>query len=109
MVVNSKQLLGLPVFTRSGVHVGKVAGFLIETDTGRLSSLSVKARGLVPGLLDQELAVAWSQVVELTNERAVVEDGAIPVRARALAVRPTATGGGIHMSTRNSAVAGDDA
>ncbi|OGL74082.1 hypothetical protein A3E39_00625 [Candidatus Uhrbacteria bacterium RIFCSPHIGHO2_12_FULL_60_25] len=89
MVVNTKQLVGLPVVTRGGVAVGKVAGFDIETETGRLTALRVKARGLVPGLLDQELLVAWNQVVEIAKDKVVVQDGVVPVGARVLASRPS--------------------
>ncbi|HWQ99314.1 MAG TPA: PRC-barrel domain-containing protein [Candidatus Methylomirabilis sp.] len=96
MVVSTKQFIGLPVVTKSGTAVGKVAGFDIETDTGRIASLRVKVRGLVPGLLDQELLVAWGQIVEITIAQVVVQDGVVPIGGRVLASRPAPTVG-VHM------------
>ena len=89
MLLSSKQLVGLPVVTRGGMVVGKVAGFKLETDTGRLASLHVKARGLVPGLLDQELVIGWNEIIELSDNQVVVKDGSVPVGGRVLAARPS--------------------
>lgn len=82
--------------------VGKVAGFDFDAESGRLAVLRVKTRGLVPGLLDQELAIAWSQVVEITADKAVIEDGSAPSQGRAFAVRP-ASSAGVHFAKRGVA------
>jgi sporulation protein YlmC with PRC-barrel domain len=91
MVISSKTLSGLPVQTRSGMALGKVAGFELDTETGRLSSLSVKTRGLVAGLLDQELSVVWDQIVEITDEQVTVKDTAVPAGGRAMAMSAAGT------------------
>lgn len=108
MIVNTKHLIGLPVVTQGGVSVGKVSGFDFDTDTGRLAALRVKARGIVPGLLDQELAVAWSQVVEITKDGVLVQDGTVPLGGRALAARQSPTAG-VHMAVRPAPFRGDAA
>jgi sporulation protein YlmC with PRC-barrel domain len=81
----AKKLVGLPVWTRSGTALGKIAGFEIDTETGRLALLHVKTRGLVPALLDQELVVAWDQVIEMTPAQVTVQDAVVPAGARVLA------------------------
>jgi len=85
MRLNAKKLIGLPVRTRTGTALGKVAGFELDTDTGRLATLFVKTRGLVPTLLDQELSVAWDQIVEITDAAVIVQDTTVPAGARVLA------------------------
>lgn len=85
MSINSKSLHNLPVRTRSGQPVGKVASVDIDADTGKLVALRVKTRGIVPGLLDQELSVAWGQIVEITEKEVIVEDGTVPMSNRAMA------------------------
>lgn len=82
--------------------VGKAAGFDFDADSGRLAALRVKTRGLVPGLLDQELVITWNQVVEITTEKVVVEDGSVPIQGRAFAVRP-APSAGVHFAKRDVA------
>lgn len=77
MHLNSRAMVGTPVRTRSGTPVGKLASLDFEADTGRLAAVRVRVRGVVPGLLDDEALVAWSQVVSLDEHEAVVEDAAV--------------------------------
>ncbi len=88
MRLNSRQLLGLPVTTKSGQDLGKVGSFDVDADTGQVQTFHVKTRGLVKGLLEEELLVAWSQVIEINEDRMVVADASVPQGARALAARP---------------------
>lgn len=85
MRLNSKAFAGTPVQTRSGQTLGKVASVNFDSESGRLAGICVKTRGLVPGLLDQELFVAWDQIIEITATAVIVQEGTIPVGARALA------------------------
>lgn len=85
MNLNSKSLVGTPVRTRSGTPVGKLASLDFEADTGRLAVLRVRVRGMVPGLLDDEVAVAWSQVVSLDQREIVVADAAATAKSAVLA------------------------
>lgn len=78
MHASQRRLVGLPVRTRSGHPLGKIADFIIDTDTGRIAFLAVRARGFIPGLMDQELRIAWAQVISLSDTEAVVADGSVP-------------------------------
>ena len=79
MVCNTKDMAGAPVETRAGEKVGKVASFDLDGATGRLISLRVKSRGLVSGLMADELIVAWDAIIELTPQKVVIADGALKV------------------------------
>ena len=103
MVLHSKILIGLPVTTSAGQALGKVGSFELDTDTGRLTSLFVRTRGLVPGLMDHELAVAWNQIMEITPRGVVVSDAVAPIGATKLAMRPEASASGIHLSEQEGA------
>jgi len=70
--------MGIPVRTRSGTVVGRLTDLLVETDTGRVAFLLVRSRGFIPGLMDQDLRVAWTQVVSLSEQEAIVADNAVP-------------------------------
>lgn len=82
MVINSKSLVGVPVRTAAGQMVGKLASLEIDAETGRISVLRVRVRGMVPGLLDDESFVAWSQVVSMSEKEIVVVDAIAPATAR---------------------------
>ena len=86
MNFNSKQMAGVPVLTRSGRSLGKAASFDFDRATGRLAAMRVKTRGLVPGLLADELVIPWAAIVEVTEKQITVQDAAIPDAALALAV-----------------------
>ncbi len=87
MILNSKTLIGLHVRTQAGTAVGKVTSLDVDADTGRLVTLYVKTPGIVPGLLNQELAISWGQIVEITEKEVIVKDGTVPVGGRALAIK----------------------
>jgi len=53
MKVNSKEMAGVPVETRSGWPVGRVASFDFDADSGHLQTLRVKPSGLVANLLGE--------------------------------------------------------
>ena len=90
MKLNSKSMHGLPVFTEQGISVGKLASFDINAETGKLAGLRVSHRGILSGLLADELIVPWNAIVEMNNERIVIQDTAIPSEARAIAKEPAA-------------------
>jgi len=85
MRLNTKQVFGLPVETSGGSALGKACSADFDAETGRLTTLHVKTRGVIPGLMDEELLVDWSQIVEITAERVVVADASVPEGARAIA------------------------
>ena len=73
MKIPSNDLINLPVYTQGGEHLGKVASFEINTDTGKIDSYHVKT-GLIEGLWHEQLVINASQVIEITEEKMVVED-----------------------------------
>lgn len=81
MQASYRKLLGIPVRTRSGHALGKLSDLIIDTDTGRLAFVQVRTRGLIPGLMDHELRIAWAQVISLNEKEAVVTDGSVPAGA----------------------------
>lgn len=78
-------MVGVPVRTRSGTAVGKLSEVIIDTETGRIAFVLVRARGFIPGLIDQELRIAWSQIISMTEKEVVVTDGSIPTGATRIA------------------------
>jgi len=86
MQTRCQKLTGIPVKTRSGEGIGKLIDVSVDTDTGRIDALLVRSRGFIPGLLDQELRIAWAQVISLTPKEVVVVDGAVAVQGRRLAM-----------------------
>lgn len=91
MTLNSKEMAGVAVETRSSWPVGKVASFDLDADTGHLKQLRIKPGGLVANLLGEELIVSWDAVISMSPEKVVIADAAVPERARAIAkVEPAA-------------------
>ncbi len=80
MLVNTKQMVGVSVVTRSGQPVGKVHSFNLDVATGQMMHLCVKTRGLVAELLQTELCIDATSVIELSLDRVVVADAVIKVR-----------------------------
>ncbi|PIP60388.1 hypothetical protein COX00_03635 [Candidatus Uhrbacteria bacterium CG22_combo_CG10-13_8_21_14_all_47_17] len=85
MKVNSKEMAGVPVETRSGWPVGRVASFDFDADSGHLQTLRVKPSGLVANLLGEELLVSWDAIVSMSFKKVVITDASVPERARAIA------------------------
>lgn len=74
MNLTSKQLLGLPVETQSGQHLGRVHDFMLDPTHQTIVQYSVRAGVLPKELFGRELLVASEQVVLLTEEKMVVDD-----------------------------------
>lgn len=80
MNLSNHQLINLPVFTQSSVPLGKIAGFEMEAETGKVITFFVKT-GLIKDLLSQQLVVDFSQVISIDKNKMVVKDNVkkIPV------------------------------
>lgn len=80
MIISSQELNSLPVFTQGGQALGKVSGFELNAETGRIDVFFVKT-GLIKGLLNQQLSIGFDQVISIDREKMVVSDsvGKIPV------------------------------
>jgi len=81
MIIPWDNLLNLPVETASGEALGVVSGVDVDADTHTVKMYRVKSRGLIKGLLNDELLVASSQVVSIDKERMVVSDNVVGERA----------------------------
>lgn len=80
MRLTDRQLLGLPVVTQSGQHVGSVTGLECDTEHHTIETYLVSTSPLITrlfGLQRRTLAVARSQVVAITAEAMIVHDGLI--------------------------------
>lgn len=56
----------------------------VDVDTGKLSALRVRAPGLIPHFVDQEVAIGWPQIVSIDEKEVVVSDGTVPAGGRLL-------------------------
>ena len=93
MVVNVKSFFGVNARTVSGTRLGKVQSMSIDQDTGKLALIHIQPRGMAH-LLENELFVAWSDIISMTEEEVVVRDGVVPIQSSVLASevgRPTST------------------
>jgi uncharacterized protein YrrD len=77
MNLNSKQSVGVPIYTRSGRMLGKLASLDFDAATGHLVSLRVSS-GLMKDLLSSELSISWKEVIEVTAEKIIVADAVVP-------------------------------
>lgn len=85
MVLNSKALIGLPVRTKSGAAIGKVSSVDLDSDTGKLAAVRVRVSGVVPRLLNNELAVPWAHIVSIDEREVVIADAFVPMGVTRLA------------------------
>lgn len=88
--LRDKELRGIRVFTRGGENVGKIAGFVVDADHHTVEQYVISKSRLLSVLLPDELLVHRSQVIELTEERMVIEDSVVSERV-AEAVMPKQT------------------
>jgi hypothetical protein len=80
MNLNKSDLLNLPVFTQSNVHLGKVCDFEVDPVTHMIQKYHIRSGGLIEELLQKELLVSKDQVISLNAEKMIVEDGVVPVK-----------------------------
>ncbi|PIS42817.1 MAG: hypothetical protein COT24_01655 [Candidatus Kerfeldbacteria bacterium CG08_land_8_20_14_0_20_40_16] len=74
MKISNKKIIHLPVFTKSGKELGKVAGFEIDVDAQTITRYYVKSSNLIAELFAKELIIAAAQVISITEEKMTVED-----------------------------------
>lgn len=73
MLLNLKQLVGLPVITKSQQPVGKIIGLILQNEGHTVHQYVVKAAGL-SHLFARELLVSPEQVISLDAAQMVIED-----------------------------------
>lgn len=71
--ITSKKLIGLAVFTESGIRLGKVADLEIDIEAQTILRYVIKGR--LGGIMAKELIVSVSEVVSISNEKMIVRDG----------------------------------
>jgi len=77
MIIPWQNLSNLPVETKSGQSLGMIVGVDIDSETFEVKLFHVKSRGLIKGLLNNELMIAKEQVISIDNERMVVFDAVV--------------------------------
>lgn len=73
MKLTNQELINLPVITESGLSLGKISGFEMDGETGKIITFFVKT-GLIKDLLSHQLAVDFSQVISVDKEKMIVSD-----------------------------------
>lgn len=91
MRLRGDALRNLPVETASGQRLGRVVGFEFDPDTHMIVTFIVRPSVLASPLTRSELLINRSQVISITRERMVVEDGVRTARAEARSSKPTLT------------------
>ncbi len=91
MTIHYKKLIGLPVETKSGLLLGKIKNFEVETETQQIARYTVKTRNLIDNLLSEktsELVIGRAEVVSLGEEKMVVEDAVAGEAEKARVTEP---------------------
>ena len=73
-LLDDKTLLKLPVETKSGAPLGRVAGFEFDVESHAIIRYRVRPKGLAAGMLKKPLLVAREQVLSIDAERMIVDD-----------------------------------
>lgn len=90
MHINYKNLIGLPVETKSGLLLGKIKSFEIESETQTIFQYIVKSRSLISKFLSEgvgEIVIGCNQVLSLDKEEMIVEDILVKESGRVRAAR----------------------
>ena len=86
MLISSKNLIGLQVFTKMGQELGKVSGFDLDIDAHVITKYYVKKHSILAELLgEKDLLINQNQVVSITKEKMIVEDSVIEAKATRMA------------------------
>ena len=75
-------LIGLKVETKKGTKLGKIADYIVDTDTFTVLQLIVK-RPVVKALIDPELTISRKEIVEVNDYKIIVKDEEEKIRKRA--------------------------
>lgn len=65
-------LIGLKVQTKKGAKLGKVIDYIVDTSNFQVAQIVVK-RPTLKSLVDPELLIAYSQIVEVTDYEIIVK------------------------------------
>jgi sporulation protein YlmC with PRC-barrel domain len=73
-IIDDETLLKLPVQTKSGTPLGRVAGFDFDVEAHAVLRYRVRPKGLAARLLKSPMLVAREQVLSIDAEKMVVDD-----------------------------------
>ncbi len=76
MLISVKNIIGKKVETKSGQSLGWVCDVYINVDIQEIEQFEVKPN-LIKGLLGKKLLIHRKQVIEIKQDKIVVEDGIV--------------------------------
>ncbi len=84
MLLKSKQIIDLPVYTQSNDFLGKINSFSIDQETQQVVNYEVSSSSWLQNLIGQEktLLISVGQVVELTAAKMIVLDAVVKETAK---------------------------
>lgn len=74
MLILSKKLFDLPVYTKGGQLLGEVDDIEIETDGQLVVNYQVGSKSMLKNLLGNKLIINREQIVSISEEKIVVDD-----------------------------------
>ena len=79
MRLQNKQILNLPVYTRSDDFLGRVASFEVDSETRLIVKYYVGSSSLVRKIIkdEPELVINDAAVIEISEEKMTVQDSVI--------------------------------
>ena len=81
MLISYKQMKKVKVETQSGIFLGYLSDFELETDTGIIEKYYVQSKNLISGLLAGKLLISKNQIISFDEEKMVVEDNLVKEKA----------------------------
>lgn len=80
--VNHKELINLPVETRNGDFLGKIASLEIDTDSQSIVSYNVEYSNILKRILKDKLLISRNQVISIESDKMLVEGNVLTEQAR---------------------------
>jgi len=101
MLIEAQKLIGLPVYTKSGTHLGKVDDLEIDIDDQTVVNYRVETRDILKlkNLFAGKLLIHREQIVSITSQKVVVDDA---VREEEIKLAMTDLSGEMPAPTINS-------
>lgn len=81
MAISHKELINLPVYTKSDIHLGYIAQFEIDELSQKVTRYVVNTHKGIAGLFKQQLFISPQQVVHIDRTKMVVEDLVLKLKA----------------------------
>ena len=77
MNLRHKEIINLPVETKSGQALGVVCDFEYDSDVNKITAFHIKKGNFVASFINHSLVVSADQVISITKQKMVVEDASI--------------------------------